>query len=204
MFKKILMLSALFSTPAFSENTDTDKKEEPNLSNKDTKNQSSTKNIFTLMEELTNQMRNAFDDEFQKFNSKFKAPESISPKVEISEGDTHVIIKMQVPVIAEKGITIDAKKNRLKGQLNTDDGGYIRFVILDGKSISVSYSLKKQQETKNDNNAAVKIFSSSCNNYFTLPAKVTKLEDAKVELKENILTLNLPKSESNWKKIEVK
>ena len=223
MFKNILrhrtghalMFSALVSSSMLAETIEVKKEETKPTTNESPEKK--PKSIFAMMEELTNQMNQAFDQEFEKFNSKFKT-NTTKPKVKITQDDNNVIISIQVPNADEKGIKIDAKKKQLKGGLNTADGSHIVFEVVDGRAFSIVSNLKIEQETmqnspktssdtaKDDNkeNKSVNVYQSSSSEYNTLPAKVANLEDAKVELKDNTLTIKLPKAESKWKKLEVK
>ncbi|OGB83622.1 hypothetical protein A3F66_03910 [candidate division TM6 bacterium RIFCSPHIGHO2_12_FULL_32_22] len=154
---------------------------------------SKSESIFEEFEKLSQKMREAFDSEFEKFSTKTGRAQAI---FKISEDPDYVTVILKVDNPDQDGIKIDAKKNKLKGSLKTTDGGEIRFEVIDGKAFSIATQLKSEKESE-------KTFQSS-NNYSTLPSKVANLEETKVELKDDVLTLKFPKADEGWKKIEVK
>lgn len=186
MLKKTLIISALISAPMFCEE----------------KKQTS---FLDRMESISQEMNKLFNEEFERFNSGLKNSSDLpKPGIEISSDMQYVTISIKVNNIDDKGISINAKKNNLNGEFSTTDHGNVKFEIINGNAFSIKSRLKNEEKSntkENFNQIVIQGFSD----YTTLPKKVTNLEDAEVKLIDNnTLVLKLPRTDSTWKKIEIK
>lgn len=187
MFKKFLLASALISSL---------------ISCEESKKQMS---FFERMESISQEMRNLFNEEFNRFTSGFKnSSNSPKPDIDFSSDAQYLTISIKVNNIDDKKIKINAKKNNLNGEFSTTDHGHVKFEVTNGNAFSINARLKNEEESnkkENFNQIVIQGFS----NYTTLPEKVTNLESAEVELRDNnTLILKLPRTDAAWKKIEVK
>ncbi len=125
--------------------------------------------------------RREFDDLLQRFfgaeRPDWLSGRGFSPAVDISENDSEVLVKAELPGIDQKDIEVS----------------------LSGDVLTIKGEKREEKEEKGENIHRVERSYGSFSRAFTLPCEV-KSEAVEAKFKDGVLSLKLPKSETSKKK----
>lgn len=128
---------------------------------------------FKGLTELKNEMDRIFESFFGERLPSFREEFSLTPAIEVSETDSEIIVKAAIPGVDKKDLSISILDNNL---------------IIKGE-------VKKEKEEKKKNYYKQEIAYGSFSRTIPLPAAEVKVDEIKANMKNGVVTINIPKSE---------
>lgn len=160
------------------------------------------------MHRVMQSIRKQAEEDFSTMTTIFdsRQPSSRQLNMQIHDDADYVIVGLEGLELSDQAIEIKAKGDNLEGSLVTKSGGHVAFKVVLGRSFELVYKIEsKKSEDKNGKQFQSLATSTSMQSEY-LPVQVGNLEETIVSLKDNQLTLKLPKynQKKDWKKITVK
>ena len=125
--------------------------------------------------------RREFDDLMQRFfgaeRPDWLSGRGFSPAVDVTENDSEVLVKAELPGIDQKDIEVS----------------------LSGDVLTIKGEKREEKEEKSESVHRIERSYGSFSRAFTLPCEV-KSEAVEAKFKDGVLSLKLPKSETSKKK----
>ena len=114
--------------------------------------------------------------------------------IEITNDNNFVTIKLRLGEVDIKEIDINAEKNNLDGKIPLKSGT-ASFSIQSGRLFHLSINSEQKKEEKNEKEqvSSYSFASSGVSKIESLPDVVANLEDTKVNYKDGVVELKLPK-----------